>query len=110
VPNNLDPVLTSVNLSLQQLIVVIANIPPTIDALAFADPVGEFFRVLELEFKVKSSLKILQLTTFSQQKDETVKMFYRRFFKLKEDTQSITNLKATHQYLRSLEGIPTFHA
>jgi hypothetical protein len=43
VPNNLDPVPTLVNLSLQQLIVVTANIPPTIDAIAFADPVGEFF-------------------------------------------------------------------
>jgi hypothetical protein len=50
VPNNLDPVPTSVNLSLQQLIVVITNIPPTIDAPAFANPVGEFFRVLELKF------------------------------------------------------------
>jgi hypothetical protein len=42
-PNNLDPVPISVNFSLQQLIVVIANIFPTIDALAFVDPVGEFF-------------------------------------------------------------------
>jgi len=41
VPNNPDPVPTLVNLSSQQVIVVIANIPPTIDALAFA--VGEFF-------------------------------------------------------------------
>jgi hypothetical protein len=32
VPNNLDPIPTSVNLSPQQLIVVIANIPPTTDA------------------------------------------------------------------------------
>jgi len=110
VPNNIDPVPTSVNISLQQLIVVIANIPLTIDAPTFADPMGEFFRVFELEFKVKSSEKILQLTTFSRQKDETLKMLYRRFLKLKEDTQSITNLKAAHQYLRSLEGTPTFHA
>jgi hypothetical protein len=65
VPNNLDPVPTLVNLSLQQLIIVAANIPPTIDAQAFADPVGEFFRVLELEFLAKSSEKILQLVTFS---------------------------------------------
>ncbi len=64
-PNNLDPVPTLVNLSLQQLIIVAANIPPTIDAQAFADPVGEFFRVLELEFLAKSSEKILQLVTFS---------------------------------------------
>jgi hypothetical protein len=43
VPNNPDPVPTLVNLSPQQLIAVTANIPPTIDAAAFADPVGEFF-------------------------------------------------------------------
>jgi len=66
VPNNPDPVPTLINLSPQQLIVAIANIPPTIDASAFADPVGEFFRILELEFPVKSFEKILQLATFSQ--------------------------------------------
>jgi hypothetical protein len=64
-PNNLDPIRTSVNLSSQQLIIVTANIPPTIDALAFVDPVGEFFRILELEFLVMISENILQLTTFS---------------------------------------------
>ncbi len=106
VPNNPDPVPTSVNLSPQQLIAAIANIPPTIDAPAFADRVGEFFRILELEFPVKSSEKILQLATFSRQKDETLKMFYRRLLKLKEDTQSITDLEAAHRYLRSLEGTP----
>ncbi len=108
-PNNLDPVPTSVNISLQQLIATV-NIPPTTDALAFADPVGEFFRILELEFLVKSSEKILQLATFFWQKDETLKMFYRRFLKLKEDTQSITDLEVAHQYLRSLVSIPTFQA
>jgi len=41
--NNPDPVPTSVNLSRQQFIIATANIPPTTDALAFADPVGEFF-------------------------------------------------------------------
>jgi hypothetical protein len=59
VPNNVDLVLSLVNLSLQQFIVVTANIPPTIDAPSFANPVGEFFRVLELEFLVKNSQKIL---------------------------------------------------
>jgi hypothetical protein len=43
VPNNPDPVPTSVNLSPQQLIAATANIPPTTDAPAFVDPVGEFF-------------------------------------------------------------------
>jgi hypothetical protein len=59
VPNNLDLIPILINLYAQQLIVVTANIPPTINALAFADQVGEFFRVLELEFSVKSSKKIL---------------------------------------------------
>jgi hypothetical protein len=79
-PNNPDPVLILVNLSPQQLIVVTANIPPTIDA-----PMGEFFRVLELEFSVKSFEKKLQFATFFRQKDETLKMLYRKFVKLKED-------------------------
>ncbi len=70
---------------------------------------GEFFRVLELEFLVKGFEKILQFATFSRQKDEALKMLYRRLLKLKEDTQSITNLKAAHQYLRSLEGISKLH-
>jgi hypothetical protein len=51
VPNNLDPVPTSVNLSFQQLIDVITNIPPTIDALAFTNPVGNFFEFLSWNFR-----------------------------------------------------------
>jgi len=58
-PNNPDLVPTSINLSPQQFIVVTINIPPTIDAPAFANPMGEFFQVLELESLVKSSEKIL---------------------------------------------------
>ncbi len=58
-PNNLDLVPISVNIFLQQLIVATANIPPTIDAPTFADLVGEFFQVLELEFSMKSSKKIM---------------------------------------------------
>jgi len=65
-PNNPNSVLTLVNISPQQLIVATTNILPTIDALAFTDPMGEFFQVLELEFSVKSSEKILQFATFSQ--------------------------------------------
>jgi hypothetical protein len=110
VPNNPDPIPTSVNLSPQQLIATTANIPPTTDAPAFADPVREFFRIFELEFLVKSSEKILQLTTFSWQKDETLKMLYRKLLKLKEDTQNITDLEAADRYLHSLEGTPTLHA
>jgi hypothetical protein len=64
VPNNPDSVLTSKNLFPQQLIVATANIPPTIDVLAFVNVMGEFFQVLELEFLIKSSKKILQLVTF----------------------------------------------
>jgi hypothetical protein len=58
-PNNPDPIPTVVNLSPQQFIVVTTNIPPNIDAPTFADLVGEFFRVIELEFPVKSSKKNL---------------------------------------------------
>jgi hypothetical protein len=110
VSNNPDPVPTSINLSPQQLIIVTVNNPPTTNAPVFADLVGEFFRTLELEFLVKSSEKNLQLATFSRQKDETLKMVYRRLLKLKEDTQSIADLEAAHRYLRSLEGTLTFHA
>jgi hypothetical protein len=78
VPNNPNSVPISINLSLQQLIIVTANIPPTINALTFVDPLGEFFRVLKLEFSIKNSKKILQLTTF-RHKDETFKMFIRGF-------------------------------
>jgi hypothetical protein len=53
---------------------------------AFANPMGEFFRILELEFTVKNFEKIMQLATFFQQKDETFKMLYKRLLKLKEDT------------------------
>jgi hypothetical protein len=45
-PNNPNPVPNSINLSLQQFITATANILPTIDAPAFADPVGEFIRIL----------------------------------------------------------------
>jgi hypothetical protein len=83
--NNPDLVRTSVNFSRQHFIIVTANILPTIDALAFANLVGEFFQNLELKFLVKSSEKNLQLATFSRQKDETLKMFYMRLLKLKED-------------------------
>ncbi len=59
VPNNPNLVPTLVNLSPQQFIVATTNIPPTIDAPSFSNPVGEFFRVLELEFLVKNFEKIL---------------------------------------------------
>ncbi len=58
-PNNPDLIPTSVNLSLQQFIVATANIPPTINVATFVDPMREFFRVLELEFPIKSSERIL---------------------------------------------------
>jgi hypothetical protein len=54
VPKNLDPVLTLGNLFLQQFIIATAKIPPTINALAFVNLMGEFFRVFELEFLGKS--------------------------------------------------------
>jgi hypothetical protein len=109
-PNSPNSIPTSIHLSPQQLIVAIANNPPTINALAFANPVGEFFWVLELEFSVKSFEKKFQLTTLFRQKDETLKMFYRKLLKLKKDSQSIIDLELAHQYLRLLEGTPTLHA
>jgi hypothetical protein len=108
-PNNPSPVPISVNLSPQQFIVATANILPTTDAPTFTDPLGEFFQAFELEFPIKSSEKFLQLATFSWQKDETLKMFYRRFLKFKEDTQSIIDLEIAHWYLHLLEGTPTLH-
>jgi hypothetical protein len=42
-PNNPDLVPTLVNISPQQFIVATTNIPPTIDAQAFINPVGECF-------------------------------------------------------------------
>jgi len=56
-PNNPDPIPTLVNFYPQQLIVATTNTPPTIDAPAFVDQVGEFFQVLELEFSVKNMKK-----------------------------------------------------
>jgi hypothetical protein len=53
VPNNPDPVPILINLSHQQLIAITPNIPPTIYAPTFADPMGTFFRILELEFLKK---------------------------------------------------------
>ncbi len=84
-PNNPDPIPILINLSPQKLIPAIANIPPTINAQAFANPMGEFFWVLELEFLVKSFEKNFQFATFSWQKDETLKMLYKRLLKLKKD-------------------------
>jgi hypothetical protein len=84
--NNPNPVPTLINFSPQQLIITIANIPPTIDVPTFVDLVGEFFGVLELEFLVKNSEIFLQLATFSRQKVETFKMLYGTLLKLKEDS------------------------
>jgi hypothetical protein len=108
--NNPVPIPISVKLSPQQFIVATANIFPTIDVSAFADSVGEFFRVLELEFPVKSFEKNLQLAIFSQQKEETLKILCKRFFKLKDDIQSIIDLEVAYRYFCSLEGILTLHA
>ncbi len=54
VPNNPDRIPTSINFSPQQLITTTTNITPTIDAPSFVDPVGEFFRILELKFSIKN--------------------------------------------------------
>jgi hypothetical protein len=51
-PNNPNLVTTLINISPQQLTAATANIPPTIDASAFAGLMGEFFQVFKLEFLV----------------------------------------------------------
>jgi hypothetical protein len=43
-PNNPDAVLILINLYPKQFIIATANNPPTMDAPAFADQMGEFFR------------------------------------------------------------------
>jgi len=48
VPNNPYPILISINIFLQQLLVVTANIPPTNDAPTFIDPVGNSFEFFSL--------------------------------------------------------------
>jgi hypothetical protein len=63
-PNNPNLVPTSVNLSPQQFIATTPNIPPTINTLIFVGLVGEFFRIFEQEFLIKSSEKNLQFATF----------------------------------------------
>ncbi len=60
-------------------------------------------------FRLRILKKFLELATFFQQKDETLKMLYRRLLKLKDDIQNITNLEAAHWYFRLLEGTPTLH-
>jgi hypothetical protein len=52
-PNNPNLVPILVNLFLQQFIIVTTNNPPTIDALAFVDAMGEIFRTLKLDFQFK---------------------------------------------------------
>jgi hypothetical protein len=37
-------------------------------------------------------------------------MFYKRLLKLKENTQSIIDMEATHWYLHLFESTPTLHA
>jgi len=86
--NNLDPIPTLVILSPQQLIVITSNILPTNNPPTFANRMGEFFRILELEFFIKSFENFLQLAIFSRLKEETLKMFYRRLFKLKENIRA----------------------
>jgi hypothetical protein len=110
IPDNPALIPTSVALTPQQLATATANVPHTINAPASADPVGEFFAIPEIEFPVKSSEKILQLATFARQKDETLKMLYRRLLKLRKDTQSITDLEAASRYLSALEGNLTLHS
>jgi hypothetical protein len=51
IPDYPAPVPTSVALTPQQLATATTNVPPTINAPASADPVGEFFSILKLYFQ-----------------------------------------------------------
>ncbi len=51
--NNPYLISTSVNIFPQRFIVVIANIPPTIDVLAFVNPLGYSFEFLNWNFQLK---------------------------------------------------------
>ncbi len=82
-PNNPNQIPTSINFSLQQLIITTVNIPPTIDAPTFADLVGEFFWVFELEFSIKTIEIFLQLATFSRKRMKPLRCFTRSFSSLK---------------------------
>jgi hypothetical protein len=79
IPDNPAPVPTLVALTPQQLARATANVPPTINALASADPVGQFFAILEVEFPMKSSEKILQLATLPDRKMRPLKCFTGSF-------------------------------
>ncbi len=83
-PNNLDPVPTLVNISPQQLIVAVTNIPPTIDAQAFIDLVGECFWILELEFPIKNSKKIYSLPFSLGRRMKPSRCFIGSFSSLKK--------------------------
>jgi hypothetical protein len=82
----------------------------------FTNSMWEFFRVLELEFLIKTFEKVLQLPPSLGRKMKPSRCSTRGFRcskrlpMLKEDIQSITELEAAHRYFRSLEGISTLHA
>jgi hypothetical protein len=61
VPNNLDPVPTLIIFSPRQLIIATTNIPPTINAPAFINPVEESFQTFELKFSIKIFEKFYSL-------------------------------------------------
>jgi hypothetical protein len=82
-PNNLDSVPTLVNLSLQRLIAVAANIPPTIDAQAFADPVGNFFEFLNYNFWRKVLKFFYNLPLFLDRRMKPLRCFTGSFSSLK---------------------------
>jgi hypothetical protein len=83
VANNEDSVPTSINLYPQQFYDVIANIPPTIHAPIFVNPMGEFFRGFELVFSVKSFQIICSSPPSLDRKMKPLKYFTGGFSRLK---------------------------
>jgi len=82
-PNNPYMAPISINLFPEQLIVTITNILPTINALTFVDHVGEFFRVLELEFQLKVLNKLCSLPPSFDKRMKPSRCFTTSFSSLK---------------------------
>jgi hypothetical protein len=82
-PNNPNQLPTSINLFLQQLIVAIRNIPPTTNALAFVDPVGEFLQVLSWNFRLRILKKIYSSPPSLDRRMKPSRCFTKGFSSLK---------------------------
>jgi hypothetical protein len=83
ITNNPDLVSISINLSLQQFITTTTNIPPTIDAQAFADLVGISFEFLNWNFRLRVLKFFYSLPLSLSKKMKPSRCFTRGFSSLK---------------------------